>query len=290
MPIMIGPLHPLYDAARKLERAREHIEALDAEIDAFIKSKPFSFEKEINAEGTHQIHRLKVTATPDRRLPLILGDAVHNLRATLDYLICQLVLAKDSKADCSGSQFPILRNETDWKQRYVKRMIDGVDDDPLKIVKGFQPYHYGDTYHEHVFWGLAVLSNRDKHRTLNINRMGFKAHLRPGWEVEMFNEGDVFVTAYTIPLADNPDETFVPTLVGELTFGEGGELVNREPVRIGTPYLWQVYELIRDNVLPRFAGYFTERVQEPTPGVTKVAWEGHATPPDEGAGRSTSVG
>lgn len=231
-PIEIGLRHPLYDAARKLDRAREHIEALDAEINAFFDSKPFSFEKELNPEGTHQIYRVKILAVPDQRLTLILGDAIHNLRATLDYLVGQCVLAETPNGDNNRSQFPILRNEADWGKWRVKQMVKGISDYAL--------------------------------------RMG----LREGWKVDWFSEdeGKVLVQVFTIPLADDPENTFEPTLHFEVSFGEVGELVGSERRGIGTPYLWQLHEVIRDHVFPAFVGlgYFVEKNIEPTQGIQEI--------------------
>ena len=89
-----GP-DPLMGARLKLERARQHIKELGVTIKSYTDRQPYhlAVEKE---EGTeHQVVRIRF-AQPEvkipRRLGLIVGDAIYNLRSVLDHLTWQLAV------------------------------------------------------------------------------------------------------------------------------------------------------------------------------------------------------
>lgn len=92
----------------KVKRAKEHINNLELLISGFRESKPYEVvrQEEPNGEITF---RVKVKAQPPQEWGAIIGDVIHNLRSSLDYLIWQLVLS-NGKTPSKRTGFPICDN------------------------------------------------------------------------------------------------------------------------------------------------------------------------------------
>jgi len=76
----------------RLERATEHLNQFLAESDAFLATNPFGIEPEFSTlEGKpFVVLRFRVYRAVPKRLGVLAGDCVHNLRATLDNVIWSL--------------------------------------------------------------------------------------------------------------------------------------------------------------------------------------------------------
>lgn len=84
--------HPLYGVSRRIIRATRYIEEAQKLIDAFGSE----CEDRILAAYDQSTKQFKIDfPEPSPELPLAISDAVHNLRAALDYLVYELAL-KDS--------------------------------------------------------------------------------------------------------------------------------------------------------------------------------------------------
>lgn len=79
----------------KSDRANKHILTVDSEIRAFRESKPYAISAK--PHPVPQIEHTTLCVSSVKPVPesiaLITGDAVHNLRSTLDHLAWQLVEA-----------------------------------------------------------------------------------------------------------------------------------------------------------------------------------------------------
>ena len=73
----------------RLERAAEHIHEFTTEADAYLKTNPFGSTAEYFEEGGIKFVKLlfKVRGEPPKRLGVIAGDCIHNLRAILDNIV-----------------------------------------------------------------------------------------------------------------------------------------------------------------------------------------------------------
>src|SRR3972149_254589 len=165
----------LADAFVRLERAKEHIDNLEREIyvvgssplirDAYLQwASPVGTGIFVNLAQDPPIVRLP------RRIGVLVGETVYNLRAALDYLAFQLAVL-DSSQIRKGTQFPIESSQDDWqriinpppKWRSPKRFwLGGIRPEHRKAIGIFQPCN-------ECRWteGLAALSNPDKHRTIH---------------------------------------------------------------------------------------------------------------------------
>jgi hypothetical protein len=70
----------------KLKWARKHMDAAKHAVDAFVENKPYAVERELEYEGAKHVYRFTRYLEPPTEIGLKVGDAVHNLRSSLDHL------------------------------------------------------------------------------------------------------------------------------------------------------------------------------------------------------------
>src|SRR4051812_876089 len=120
----------LDDAYEQINGAREHLDHLKPEIEAFrkltldtvsITREPSTYLSPEGREVPTVRGTLSAThyPTPPRAKRLI-GETVQNLRAALDYLVYQ-VCRFDSKGDVKQTQFVIVNSEEDFVKESKRR-------------------------------------------------------------------------------------------------------------------------------------------------------------------------
>lgn len=173
----------------KLGRAKEHLVELEAAIDAYCGSHPYTVRKRIEGKKKTPRFRLEFTEIPaDTDIPVIAADAINNLRFCLDHLMCALVPPKER----GKVMFPIFfqgvweaiipgENQERIKQRMrwasvVKTLPDGA----VAILKELQPSESArEAVQPNWFLLLNTWSNRDRHERLPVmvggldNAIGF---------------------------------------------------------------------------------------------------------------------
>ena len=89
-------------------------------------------------------------------VPLIVGDILHSLRGSLDYVACGLieVVTRDAK-------FPIAHSAEAYISM-LERVVPGIWQDALKTLNSIKPYQGGNA----LLWMLHKLNIIDKHRLL----------------------------------------------------------------------------------------------------------------------------
>src|SRR3989304_852361 len=81
----------------KLIWARQHMDALRAEIAAFRETKPCVIAHDLDVKaGEHSWRVDGAPADPPPVIALRLGDALYNFRSVLDHMAWNLVLASDA--------------------------------------------------------------------------------------------------------------------------------------------------------------------------------------------------
>jgi hypothetical protein len=160
----------------KLERAQEHLDALEHEARVFVHSNPYRLVFQFNHEtGWHDGH-VRVIRDPPLRLATILGDAIQNARASLDHLIVQLVIANGEKP-IRPNAFPIhkdVRAFINGVGRYGRNPrrtryspLRGVDRESWALIERLQPYMRRERAEVHPLAVLNELSRIDKHEILH---------------------------------------------------------------------------------------------------------------------------
>jgi hypothetical protein len=127
----------LSDVYLKLDRAEVHIEALRGAIAAFEERdpEPFGFRAESTSLSNNVIQydlHAVVRTEPPRGLGLIVGDAVHNIRAALDYLVYGL--APTEVRQKRRTQFPIFADQGDF-DKHSPSMLEGLMPAELELIE-----------------------------------------------------------------------------------------------------------------------------------------------------------
>src|SRR3954469_10609303 len=103
----------------KLNRALEHLEALERELTTWLKTKPYTLVDEPDPDGAPDSVKFRVRArrlrieriepVPDR-FSLLIGDFLFNVRSALDHLALALAYKftpSISDTQVGWSEFPI---------------------------------------------------------------------------------------------------------------------------------------------------------------------------------------
>jgi hypothetical protein len=150
-------------AQRKFGRGVEQASELLAAADAYESQDAYVFRHEVESRSAHQVtYRCFATereAPPDE-WPLLAGEAIQNLRASLDHM----VYAASGEQDMT--QFPICITSDQFKKQ-AARMLTGVPQSVRATIEKAQPYNsYPPNPSGTMLEQLRLLSNLDKHRTL----------------------------------------------------------------------------------------------------------------------------
>jgi hypothetical protein len=165
----------LEDPIAKLQRAIEHYRLIKDALGGFDhQSVPLRIES--STDGLqHRLYAEQVKPLPEN-LPLMLGDANHNLRSALDYLVYQL-----HERHYRGNIPPEI---AEWTQFPIRTQVPKSNADSWATIKHLgkkertaivqlQPYKQrNDSLHgirEHLA-DIAIIDNIDKHRRLHVFR------------------------------------------------------------------------------------------------------------------------
>lgn len=161
----------------KLDRATEHRDGLDREINAFFEERSRVPRLGTKYEEESGDHVLYVTFMPDlgpllQRSSLLFGDAVHNLRSALDHVAFEAA-SIHQWGDIQHPRriaFPITDDADRWKRECNYRLSELHPDD-VAAIRWYQPYEAliraGQPSGARTLLGLLRdLDDWDKHRLL----------------------------------------------------------------------------------------------------------------------------
>lgn len=163
--VSVAGVDPLAAIDWRLERADEHLAALNRERDIFLDEKNRLLLGQFERDTSEYVLRFG-GKLPDPRVGLIVGEFAHHLRAAFDNLIWQLVLARGG-SPTSRTQFPIYESRKRYEDADT-RMLRGIGSDDRAVIEAIQPFHEGERAADSHFAQLAWLSNVDKHRFVHI--------------------------------------------------------------------------------------------------------------------------
>jgi hypothetical protein len=165
-------------AERKLERAQEHIVAVRGIVDQWLASDAFTIEKVDDTSTGRTEVRVRLREGPPDRLALVIGDAVHNLRAALDHAVydaaCQQAGGGLTPQVEKMLMFPVIGDGTkDEFDRQAGTRLVGVPADVVAVIEQEQPYRWRDSTNPdghcyHPVWQVHELDRIDKHRRLTV--------------------------------------------------------------------------------------------------------------------------
>ena len=245
--------HPLDGPLAKLQRAEEHIVALDREIATWLLGRPHPIGLTFLGHSEEFQNKFRFEfREPPPHAGLVFGDVVTNLRASLDHITWQLALSQcgPDAVPSRRTAFPIQREP----DRFRSVALDALKHVPVAawdLIECLQPYHGWDW--PELGWLRAIndLANDDKHRTNHLvagrvtvtdSRTGSTAKIP-----HTLRDGDLL--SLKIEPADHDRTHLVAAEVGVLF----------EDQVIGVAGLRELAQFVRDGVLPLFSGFFTER-------------------------------
>ncbi|MDA0164610.1 hypothetical protein OM076_30350 [Solirubrobacter ginsenosidimutans] len=266
----------------KLQRAREHIEAADELVDAYLDNGACTVVRTADERTGRTELRVQITAPPPARLALVIGDAVHNLRAALDHVVFEAALSNSvgtlSPAAEEALMFPIRDKppKGGWEQ-VVKDRLPGVPPPVCAVIEAEQPFRWTTSEHPtaHLFrplWRVHDLDRIDKHRTLTVttaalSHHAFGVHAEKDPEIRFYyapgrvQDGQLLATYRT-----DSGATYMPDLNLAIVEGEAelaNQTISATLAHLHQHVVWTVHR-IRVAATPR-------DVHEPQPDASEAA-------------------
>ena len=152
-------------AQRKFIRGLEQVAAICREVKAFESADAYGVttKREVRASGQIEYTCFAVERqAPSDQWPLLLGDAIHNLRASLDHAVWAACNRPTRRtAD------PIFMDACEF-QVNGRPKVRGLPSEVRALIEEAQPFKTEPTHPKFVPLAfLADLSNADKHRELS---------------------------------------------------------------------------------------------------------------------------
>jgi hypothetical protein len=156
--------HPLYGARLRWTRADSFLAEADKLVSTWSQKCVDGIVPSDDGRTADFSHWPEVP----EMLSVVIGDALHNFRAALDYVVFELA-RHDSGQPQEQTQFLIEDIKNDPENRNVgfdyrqKRHLRGLHRPHIDMVEAFQPYR-------DVRWSRSLrdISNPDKHRQLTL--------------------------------------------------------------------------------------------------------------------------
>jgi hypothetical protein len=187
------------------------------------------------------------------RTAILAGDCVHNLRCALDHAVFSLAIYTTGNIPGTRLQWPVLEVPND---KTLKQQTAGLPAEAVALIESVQPYHIGpaDAFKRSPLWQLHKLDIIDKHRRVAIGLHGltcrFPDAVNPrSWEIQKREVPDGFEVSLP-PVAASLE--MIPDLSPGVLFGDEAEGVTLDFAQIRG-----LCSFVRDDVLPRFAGFFS---------------------------------
>jgi hypothetical protein len=161
--LLSGPL-------KKIERAKKHVNDLNRQITEYLAAEPLRLR--IRQRDNPPSRLIYIDAKPaiPNDFPLIVGDAVHNLRSAIDHICWGMVGDKAKNPRSVG--FPFVELEERLSSAIATRQMNVAPKNVVDEIHALQPYPSGNKY----FHAVKALDERDKHHVLLI--VGYGVELR----------------------------------------------------------------------------------------------------------------
>ena len=204
-------------------------------------------------EMLHICIEQKVTPDP---VCMLIGEFAYSLRSSLDNLAWLLALLTTAKPG-PMTAFPIESKCPLPGDRGYAKKVANLPPQALSVIESLQPYKTAPSFKDNPLWQLNRLCNIDKHRTVAVGHIAFSI-VFPGFP-EVWVDTDTFTHAMiiSVPIADK--EKFQLNIsIDDIVFGEPIELPDGiSDFEVTMDGLSAIYDFVRNDVVPRFAGFFS---------------------------------
>ena len=148
----------------KIERAKKHVREFEAAVAGLVVSStthPDVIVTESEPKSGNVRYKLaKIPCVPDQ-VTAIAGDAIHNIRSSLDLLMSQLVKRRTGQP--GSIYFPSGSTREKFEARCNSEVKPCVDEDSLKLIMATEAYRGGAG---DAAWRVHRLDIEDKHRVI----------------------------------------------------------------------------------------------------------------------------
>lgn len=148
-------------ALLKIDRAEKHIRDLDFLIFCFLRRQPYRIRQIADLQGGRFGYEISLKEMPPIEISGVLGDAIHNLRASLDLAISAIALSLGN--DIDKTYFPFAKFADDI-EKMIRNRAGNAGDEAMQICREQRPYSTGNE----ALWGLHQADIADKHQTLIV--------------------------------------------------------------------------------------------------------------------------
>jgi len=159
----MGQIAPFEAPRLKIERSKRHVTDLRGAVEAYFAERPCALvvEKFPNEEAPNTLawiarirHPVPLSISP------IIGDVVHNLRAALDLLACDLVRLNHKST--RKVSFPFSTREEDLSKAIKERNFHLAGADVVQATRRLKPYSGGNL----ALRAIHDVDLADKHQSL----------------------------------------------------------------------------------------------------------------------------
>lgn len=153
-----------FDGAKlKIERAKKHINDLERSMKRFAESSPYTIVVNRDSEtGCNFIDVQAIKSMPEE-FALIIGDALHNLRSALDYVINDIEFALWGER-FKHTKFPCIHESRESFMGAVNALKEKSCEEVVSYIENvIQPYRGGNG---DAIWRLNMIELDNKHRLL----------------------------------------------------------------------------------------------------------------------------
>lgn len=158
----------------KVQRSKKHILELEERWSAFASDGGYRIAREDDSQTGDRTYRLADVKPIPVDIPLIVGDAIQNLRSALDHVAHFLVSVGlgPGHPPITHAYFPIAENATKYNAE-LPRKVRGMRQAAINAINAIQPYGGGNG---ELLWVIHTLNNIDKHRLLLTAMADMPAH------------------------------------------------------------------------------------------------------------------
>ncbi len=246
----------------RIDRAKLHLADYEARTKPYLAECLRAVIHEYDEQRSEYVLRIGQIPAIPHDLSAILGDAIHNLRISLDYLAWQLALATGQQPG-TGTFFPVRETPGTAKDgsRLLPDIQPGMPQHVRTLLDQVQPYQYNHP-HNHQLAVLHRLDIADKHHDLLATIIDAKS---VGWFGDAnptavnqgpYEDGSV-ICRFKVP-ADSVGEPrrFTVTPSFDLCVREDGAGAwSKTP--IGASGLVRILlKYVEEEVVPRLRSYF----------------------------------
>jgi hypothetical protein len=149
--------------------AERHLEGLEAAIRAYTKKNPTVVVTQYDSETGEMVASLRVRNLPETAdWTFRIGDAVHALRVSLDYLAFGIVTSRPHTLKIEKVAFPICNDPSKYPGLEGRRIGKELPAEIRAVIESFQPYNRQHSPEPEPLLSLDTLENIHKHRRLLI--------------------------------------------------------------------------------------------------------------------------